>query len=829
MAEYIKPGIYINEYDKSSYITEGPTTITGVVGTSAKGPSNEIVLTTNYSEYVSLFGQDSGYLDFFARFFFKYGGNKLLVVRATDNFNFAGITNGLGSTYQVKSTLATSDESIDIELVAGNLDYTNWPESGLVRLDYYGDTEYFTYREIDYVSAGDITLLDCHRGLNGTTALSIGVWGTAVTGSATTDTFTTASPHGLQNGQKVRFLSTNCGVVITTDYWVINRTSTTFQITAVNGGTAIFDLSVTVPMTNTLQKQPVPTKYVQVIAPIVCGEVLSGETTTTVTFEGMKFGQFVVGEKIMFNDASNPSAPYYDEIEVESISVAFNELTRTQTVVLTTPAPAAANGTWACMVIDPYYGGMGAWSLPMYTNYDAWALPKYDENGYLVKGAGITDPTEMPIFMNIYARSCGAWANTDVRVTVYTHDAWDSSTVVPYFKNKVDYSPTADDELLIVVESVATGQIEEQWLVSLIPTKVDYWGKSMFITDLINDYSQWIRVFVNPSYIAATGSAYNTPTSISYLPHSFERYYLSGGTDGAATITQNGVYNTPQVREYKINAGYDLFANKNEVDVDLISAGGNQSLTIQANIKSIAETRKDCVGILNIPWGLEISDAVRYKNLLGSSTYSAIYCNGSKVLDSFTGSLVSLPPAIQVTPLIVKTDLLRDPWFAAAGYNRGMLSEVVELEQVITDGDFETLYAAGINPIVNDGAGPVVFGIKTMYVGSSAFTKITVRRLMLKMEKDIKNSMKAFLFEPNTFDTRLRIVRTVEPYLESIKSRDGIDDYRVICDGTNNTDQTIAAGQIIVDIYIKPVFAAEYIIFNFTVTKDEISSIINNT
>jgi phage tail sheath protein FI len=100
---------------------------------------------------------------------------------------------------------------------------------------------------------------------------------------------------------------------------------------------------------------------------------------------------------------------------------------------------------------------------------------------------------------------------------------------------------------------------------------------------------------------------------------------------------------------------------------------------------------------------------------------------------------------------------------------------------------------------------------------------------MLKMEKDIKNSMKAFLFEPNTFDTRLRIVRTCEPYLESIKARDGIEDFRVICDDTNNTNQTIASGQIICDIYIKPVFAAEYIIFNFTVTKDEISSIISNT
>ena len=74
MAELIKPGIFINEYDKSSYITEGPTTITGVVGTSPKGAANEVTLMTSYSNFVTEFGQDSGYLDFFARFFFNYDG-----------------------------------------------------------------------------------------------------------------------------------------------------------------------------------------------------------------------------------------------------------------------------------------------------------------------------------------------------------------------------------------------------------------------------------------------------------------------------------------------------------------------------------------------------------------------------------------------------------------------------------------------------------------------------------------------------------------------------------------------------------------------------------
>ncbi|MFA5031217.1 MAG: phage tail sheath C-terminal domain-containing protein [Patescibacteria group bacterium] len=838
MAEYIKPNIYINEFDKSSYITEGATTVTGIVGTSSKGPANEIILVTSYANYTDMFGKDSGYLDFFARFFFKYGGNKLLVVRATDQYNFAGICNGLDSIYEIVGELSANESDIPITHVSGpTIDAYDgtWPHSGLAALTYNGETEYVIYREIIGTDALDTVVLhDCIRGVNATNETVIATWGITVTANPTTDFFETTNPHGLRNGQNIQFTDTECGVTADTNYWVINKTSKTFQVTAINGVSTPVPLTGT-SLSNTVNRIPIPTKYISPVCPVVCGEVTSGQGTTTVAFEELNYGQLIVGKQVMFNDPTDPSESY-SLYTISSIDTAFNETTRTQTVVFSAAVPAAVDGTWACMVLDPFYGEFGTYTLPMYMNYDAWSLPKYDSTGtYVEKGAGISDPTERAIFMQIYARSCGKWANTDVRISVYNNDAWNSSTETPYFKNKIEFVPSTDDEFLIVVESYATGAIEESWLCSLIPGKTDYWGKTMFVTDLVNDNSEWIRVFVNPDYIAEIDGTFNklkedgTIDSITYLPHKIERYYLGGGTDGSASVATLGAGGIPQVREYKIMDCYNLFSNKNEVDIDIISAGGNQSLAVQVNIKSICDTRMDCVGILNIPWGLSIADAVRYKNLVGSSTYSAIYCNGSKVLDSFTGSIVSLPPAIQVTPLIVKTDLIREPWYAVAGYNRGMLNEVIELEQNITDGDFETLYAAGINPIINDGAGPVIYGIKTMYVGSSAFNKLTVRRLMLKMEKDIKNSMKAFLFEPNTFDTRLRIVRTCEPYLESIKARDGIEDFRVICDDTNNTNQTIASGQIICDIYIKPVFAAEYIIFNFTVTKDEISSIISNT
>ena len=795
MAEMIRPQIVINEYDKSQYITEGPTTVTGIAGESTKGPSNEITLVTTYSQYTDTFSKDSGYMDFFARFFFKYGGNKLLVVRVTDDYRFSGLSMGTYSIYSVNAnTLASTD--VDIPIITANIgqDIDLWPDSGLVRLEYRDEYEYIIYRDIENTSPGAITLKGCRRGINGTAEITIAAWGVSVTPNSSTEFFTAASAHGFRNGDRLQFTGTGGGVAILTDYWVLNRTSTTFQITATEGSTIPFNLINTT--VNVAEKQAVPTKYVRLICPVVRGTVLSGEGTAVVLVEVIKYGQFDAGV-VEFGD---------DSVRTVAYLLAHNETAGTATLRLSSNSPAAIDGESIVFVPDPFYGGMDDYTYSKYMEYDAWDQASYDEDGNVTDPAGVTDPEENELFLNIYARTCGDWANSEFMVSVYNIHTW-SGSPSPYYLNKVNYAPTTADELLFVIESLTTGNIEETWLVSVLPTAVDYWNKTMFITDVINGQSKFIRVFVNPDYIN------QTTTHPSYA----ERYYLTGGTNGTGS----------PVREYKILAGYDLFANKNEVNIDLLSAGGNQSLAVQQNIIAICETRADCAGVLNIPLGLSVTDAIRYKRLLSASTYAAIYYNATKVLDSFTGAKVFLPPAIQMTPLIVKTDLLRDPWWATAGINRGKLNEVIEMEHKIETGDQDTVYIEGINPLISDTDGPICNGIRTLYTGSSAFNKFPIRRLMLKMEKDIKRSLNSFLFEPNTFDTRMRISRTIEPYLETIKVRNGIVDYRVICDSTNNSSQTIAAGQIICDIYVQPVFPAEYIVLNFTVTKDEVSTIVN--
>ena len=73
------------------------------------------------------------------------------------------------------------------------------------------------------------------------------------------------------------------------------------------------------------------------------------------------------------------------------------------------------------------------------------------------------------------------------------------------------------------------------------------------------------------------------------------------------------------------------------------------------------------------------------------------------------------------------------------------------------------------------------------------------------------------VFEQNTDATRLRFLSIVNPYLDQVKAKQGIYQFKVIMDQSNNTadmiDQNILYGQIL----IQPTRTAEFIILDFNI------------
>ena len=81
---YLSPGVYVEEVDRGSKPIEAVGTNTvGFLGESAKGPLNETVLITNWSQFVKTFGDFKDCSEHLAHGvygFFNNGGSRCFVV-----------------------------------------------------------------------------------------------------------------------------------------------------------------------------------------------------------------------------------------------------------------------------------------------------------------------------------------------------------------------------------------------------------------------------------------------------------------------------------------------------------------------------------------------------------------------------------------------------------------------------------------------------------------------------------------------------------------------------------------------------------------------------
>jgi len=257
--------------------------------------------------------------------------------------------------------------------------------------------------------------------------------------------------------------------------------------------------------------------------------------------------------------------------------------------------------------------------------------------------------------------------------------------------------------------------------------------------------------------------------------------------------------------------------------------GGETDTTVQTKLKTLAEARKDCVAILDMPYDqlTSVTSMVTWRDTTQNfnSSYCAVYTPWVKWYDQYNDKIVELPPSGFVGSQIAYNDYVAQPWYAAAGLNRGILSTALGLTQVFTEGERDTLYTAQINPIQTmRGDGVAIWGQKMEKTKASALDRLNVRRLLIVIEKSLSAALRYFVFEPNSEFTRFRITGMCEEYLDTLYTKGAFQSsgedkgYKVVCDTTNNTPATIDLNELHVDIYVKPIRVAEYIQLNVIVT-----------
>ena len=216
----------------------------------------------------------------------------------------------------------------------------------------------------------------------------------------------------------------------------------------------------------------------------------------------------------------------------------------------------------------------------------------------------------------------------------------------------------------------------------------------------------------------------------------------------------------------------------------------------------------------DIYWGL------RHQFELANTSYATVYANWMSVYDNYTGLQTYVPSSGFVAAKMASTDASVGPWGAPAGFNRGIITDASDIAITPNQRQRDDLYTVNLNPIANFAdQGNVIFGQKTLLKKPSAFDRVNVRRTFLYLEKITKKTMQFFLFENNTLFTRTRVINTLTPFFERVKADDGLYDFMLVCDDRNNTPEVIDQNELVVDIYLKPVRTAEFILVNFAAVR----------
>ena len=197
------------------------------------------------------------------------------------------------------------------------------------------------------------------------------------------------------------------------------------------------------------------------------------------------------------------------------------------------------------------------------------------------------------------------------------------------------------------------------------------------------------------------------------------------------------------------------------------------------------------------------------------SNYTASYYPWILTRDTVNNTQIYLPPTGEVVRNLALTDNIAFPWFASAGYTRGLVNSV-KARKKLTQEDRDTLYQGRLNPIATfSDVGTVIWGNKTLQIKESALDRINVRRLLLQARKLISAVAVRLLFEQNDEQVRQEFLDSVNPILDSIRRDRGLIDFRVTVSGTpEDLDSNTLTGKI----YLKPTRALEFIDIEFLIT-----------
>ena len=313
--------------------------------------------------------------------------------------------------------------------------------------------------------------------------------------------------------------------------------------------------------------------------------------------------------------------------------------------------------------------------------------------------------------------------------------------------------------------------------------------------------------------------------------------FVAGTFDTFTNVQYAELFGTSDYYAY-LN-GIKTFQNPEETAINILATPGidmlNNTDLVRDAIEVVEEKRLDAIYLPTLPdikllnntnpsnsedWYYAEDIVSELENTEIDSNYTAVYYPWIQITDTDNNANLYIPPTAEVVRNMAYTDNVAYPWFATAGYNRGLVK--CNKARIVLDQDArDVLYPGRINPLATyTDVGVVIWGNRNLQVKSSALDRLNIRRLLLQARRLIMSVSKRLLFDPNDTTVRNQFLSLVNPILDNIRKERGLTDFRVsvAMDVTDNDRNTLTG-----KIYIKPTPTLEFIELEFVVTPQNVS------
>ena len=280
------------------------------------------------------------------------------------------------------------------------------------------------------------------------------------------------------------------------------------------------------------------------------------------------------------------------------------------------------------------------------------------------------------------------------------------------------------------------------------------------------------------------------------------------------------------------------FANPREIDINVFATPGidyvNNNLLVGEVIEMIEEERADSIYVITTPdkpFGagdnktemFTAEDAV--DNLVDSeidTNWACTYFPWIKYYDSANNQYIYLPPTKDVVKNFAYTDNVAAPWYAAAGWNRG-LSDGVKSKKNLVLAEEDELYSGRINFVKNFADdGMRIWGDNNLQVAQSNahMNKISKRRCLIRLRKLISIACIGLVFDPNDATTVASFRSAVQPILEDFITKRALVDAKLVIDDSEEARDRL---ELNAQIYLKFMPNLEYINIGLIATPQGVS------